>query len=453
VLDFGYVPTPHSIYVGMSQLEPGQVLVLDDGKAPKTYFYWTLGDAKRSQLSRPHSTDQEQLETLDATLNAVIGRYLVADVPVGCFLSGGLDSSLIAAMAAQHSPRLKTFAIGFKESRWDESWKARAIAAHLRTEHYELILESRDALSLVEALCEHYDEPFADFSQLPTLAVSRLAREHVTVSLSGDGGDELFGGYDRYSWSQNFWALITALPEPHRTSVLDHLAENKLRIEMPATIAPAIEEVLVELPKKLPFGRAIRDFKDLYERIMRTGPISPFRPPCGFISEDHLEWDDDTRLTLTDRMQLADMRRYMADGILTKVDRASMSVGLEVRVPLLNERVVQQAFALPERAKFGPDGRRGLQTALAFRYVPRELVDHPKMGFGFPIDVWLRTSLRDWASDLLSPASLADVPYIDPASVAALWRAHLSEQSSEHWRLWPVLMFVQWHRRWRHHLQ
>jgi asparagine synthase (glutamine-hydrolysing) len=288
---------------------------------------------------------------------------------------------------------------------------------------------------------------------LPTLAVSRLARQHVTVSLSGDGGDELFAGYDRYAWAQNFWTLLHSLPEPLSAAVLLHLEHNRVVLAVPASLPTSIQEVLVELPKKLPFGRPIRSFGALYERITRTGAGAPFRPASGTAMPELLQsWPGATGLTATDRMQLADLRRYMGDGILTKVDRASMSVGLEVRIPLLSEPLVDFALALPERMKFTGTTQRRLQKELAYRYVPQHLLDHPKMGFGFPIDSWLRTCLRDWGEALLSPQSLSGIPYLDAEAAIALWQAHQSGARNEHWRLWPVLIYVQWFHHWRRHI-
>ncbi len=454
LLEYGYVASPHCIFEGISQLEPGQLLQFRPGEEPRTRFYWDVRERKRRQAGRLDGAgDAELLDATDTLLDRAVQQYLQADVPVGCFLSGGIDSSLIAAVAARHTGRLKTFAIGFAEAKWDESWKAREVARHIGTEHHELMLGAAEARGLVDALPRLYDEPFADFSQLPTLAVSRLARQQVTVSLSGDGGDELFAGYDRYGWAQNFWTLVHSLPKPLAEAVLDHLQHNRVAPTVPASLPASIREVLVELPKKLPFGRPIRSFEALYERIIRTGAGAPFRAGAGAGMPGLLQdWPDAPELGTTDRMQLADLRRYMGDGILTKVDRASMSVGLEVRIPLLSEPLVDFALELPERMKFTGTTQRRLQKELAYRYVPQALIDHPKMGFGFPIDSWLRGCLRDWGEALLSPQSLSGIPYLDAEAAMGLWRTHQSGAGNEHWRLWPVLIYAQWFHHWRRHI-
>lgn len=454
LLEYGYIASPHCIFDGINQLEPGQLLQFQPGSAPQTRFYWRLEERKHALAgTRPKATDEEWLDEADQLVDTAVQQYLQADVPVGCFLSGGIDSSLVAAIAARHTDTIKTFAIGFAESRWDESWKARDVARHIGSEHHELVLGPTDAVGLAESLPYYYDEPFADFSQLPTLAVSRLAREHVTVGLSGDGGDELFAGYDRYGWAQNFWALMGSLSEPIRDAVLRYLENNHIAFEVPANAPAALKEVLIELPKKLPFGRPIRSFEALYDRIIRTGGGAPFQLQCGEEMPQLLQrWPGTADLTATDRMQLADLRRYMGDGILTKVDRASMSVGLEVRIPLLSEPVVDFALALPERMKFTGTSQRRLQKELAYRYVPQRLLDHPKMGFGFPIDSWLRTGLRDWGEALLAPQVLSGVPHLDQQAVITLWQRHQSGAANEHWRLWPALIYVQWFQHWRAHI-
>lgn len=454
LLEYGYIASPHCIFDGLNQLEPGQLLRLQAGNAPQTLFYWSVDERKNTCAAPQHlASDDDWLTEADRLVDTAVQQYLQADVPVGCFLSGGIDSSLIAAIAARHTDRIRTFAIGFAESRWDESWKAREVARHIGSEHHELVLNAADAPVLAASLADLYDEPFADFSQLPTLAVSRLAREHVTVSLSGDGGDELFAGYDRYGWTQNFWALLGSLSEPLKEAILRHLEDNHLAVDVPTNVPASIKEVLVELPKKLPFGRPIRSFEALYDRVIRTGRGAPFRAEGREMLPELLQgWPKAANLTATDRMQLSDLRRYMGDGILTKVDRASMSVGLEVRIPLLSEPLVDFALTLPERLKFTGTSQRRLQKELAYRYVPQRLLDHPKMGFGFPIDSWLRSGLRDWAENLLAPQALRDVPYLDGEAVTALWERHQSGTANEHWRLWPVLIYVQWFRHWRKHI-
>lgn len=456
LLDFNFIPSPQSIFSQVRQLEPGQLLILKNGGVPYLETYWSLLDEKIAAKKRYENISIiDSCTQLDSILNQTIKRYMVSDVPLGSFLSGGIDSSLVSAIAAKYTNnKLKTFSLGFTEVKWDETDKAKLIASHIGTEHYEFKFSGHQALNIVELIPEFYDEPFADFSQLPTLALCEFAREQVKVCLSGDGGDELFGGYTRYSWIPKFWRLMERLPLVIRTLFFKYFSNRFMfsslipLLNNDQLLDEDIIEILDELPKKLPLGREILYFKDFYGRIMQNGSVSLFRSETPIKSPDILGWCNDTYLTKSDQMQLADIRHYMADGILTKVDRASMSKGLEVRIPLLDESITYFALGLPETVINGEAKMRSLQKSVLYKYVPQRLVDYPKMGFGFPIDIWLRTHLKEWASDLLSARNLKEIPYVNIELTRKLWSDHLTERSAEHWRLWPVLMYAQWYRRW-----
>lgn len=451
LLDYGYVASPRTALADIEQLEPGKILDLRPGFSPRPQGYWDAV-AARADNRKKHAGRQaaDLIEHADAVVSDTVERYLSADVPVGTFLSGGIDSSLITAIAARQAPqRIRTFSVGFAEERWNEAHRAQAIATHLGTDHHTLHLSPADALALVEALPDIYDEPFADFSQLPTLALCRFAREHVTVCLSGDGGDELFGGYTRYAWAARSWTAIASLPEREQRARLTELERGEISASLRMLLPDA---TLAELTKALPLGTGAHTFPAFYRRVMRCGAPSVFCP-SGHATSAPDEWPALDTASLLDGMQAYDLRRYMGDGILTKVDRASMSTALEVRIPFLAEPVVDFAFGLEPEERQAAEVLRPLQRALTLRYVPEPLLDPGKMGFGFPIDSWLRTSLRDWADDLLSPRVLRGIPYLQHRLVERLWSEHRSGKAGHHWQLWPALMYVQWHERWRNHLR
>ncbi len=406
LLDYGYVGSPHTISQKVFQLEPGQVLTVRANGDLAMRFYWTAVDRKLAlNGSRGAATDDTLQDDADACIRQAVEACMVADVPLGTFLSGGVDSSLVTAIAVNaHGPHLKTFSLGYAENSWSEADCAAAVAAHLGTDHHCVTLAAADAVALAEDLADTYSEPFADFSQLPTLAICRYARQHVKVCLSGDGGDELFGGYTRYGLQ-------------------------------PPT-ASGFRGLFAEIDRQM-----------AYRSAMRLGLVSSFNgDPCPTAPAD-AAWKHSGGLSSLDRMQLDDLRRYMGDGILTKVDRASMSTGLEVRIPLLTGPVVDLAFSLPEKARRGPTGLRALQKAVTYRHVPERLLNSQKQGFGFPVDVWLRGAMRDWADHLLAPTMLQSVPWLNVRHIRQLWQDHRSGRADHHWQLWPVLMYVLWYRR------
>jgi asparagine synthase (glutamine-hydrolysing) len=446
ILAFSYSASPRTIFTEIQQLEPGHILQLPLGGEPSIEAYWTIA-RHMGQVARAENlaTDANLELEFAKVLETVTTDYLSADVPVGCFLSGGIDSSMIAwAATSLSSRRISTFSIGFDEPEWDESRRARAVAQYLGTDHHECILRSGDVLELVEALPEIYDEPFADFSQVPTLALSRFARKHVAVCLSGDGGDELFGGYDRYRWAGPLWNRLGQLPSQRRRNTMDCLRRTPLH-ELGSVVDRELSRGDTIDTAEEPHSVGNRDtFLRYYRNLMSNGNDGVVRA-----ERRQRNYADDGAnapfgLSWLQQMQFEDMRRYMGDGILTKVDRASMSVGLEVRVPLLDERIVDFAKALPTDLKVTNEASRLFQRRFVRSQFPVGLLDHPKKGFGFPIDRWLRGPLREWAESLLDPSVLSGIPLLRSAVIRKLWNQHQSARTDEHWRLWPILMYVQW---------
>lgn len=449
LLRYGYVPAPWSIFSGIRKLPPGTWLTLrqpDDAAPPVPY--WSATQAALSGACRPLVlSDEDAIAELDHLLRQAITGQRIADVPLGAFLSGGIDSSVVVAvMQAMSTQPVRTFTIGFTESEYDESDHARAVAAHLGTVHTQLVVTPTEARAVIPALPTIYCEPFADPSQIPTLLLSRLAREQVTVSLSGDGGDELFGGYARYDWARRIAAVPAAARRAGAAALGALPAEAWSALLAP--VAPLLPTALREgnradRLRKLAAVLAARSDAALYEHLVSFWPrghvpvLSAIERPTSF----------DERPALHDfeaQMMLTDLRTYLTDDILAKVDRAAMAVSLETRVPLLDHRIVEFALRLPLRMKFRDGQGKWLLRRVLDRYVPRALIDRPKMGFGIPIHDWLRGPLRDWAEALLAEPRLRAGGLLDPAPVRDLWREHLAGRNDWGYRLWPVLMFEAW---------
>ncbi len=456
-LRHNYVPTPHSIYKSARKLPPATYMkvqkVGQQLRCSEPIAYWSAEDAfrHRDEVQLP---DDEAVANLDTLLRDAVQMRMIADVPLGAFLSGGVDSSLIVAlMQAQSSRRVKTFTIGFHDQQYDEAPYAKSVAQHLGTDHTEVYLSSADALAVIPSLPSMFDEPFADSSQIPTFLVSRVARRDVTVALSGDGGDELFCGYERYFRWRRVWSNLQRMPGPLRRSVA------RMLVALPAH---RWERVVAGMRWMLP--TRLRDlasgdkFHKLAEVLNRDDPgavylrfVSHWTRPDAIVLGAH---EPATILTrgggphdldgFTERMMLLDTLTYLPDDILVKVDRASMAVSLEARAPLLDHRVVEYAAGLRMNQKFrNGRGKWALRQVLS-KYVPDSLIDRPKMGFGIPLAAWLRGSLRDWAEDLLSEQRLRRDGFFDPQPIRDLWAAHLSGRQDAHYLLWDVLMFQAW---------
>jgi asparagine synthase (glutamine-hydrolysing) len=451
-----YVPAPHSIYQGIAKLLPGTLLTLEQGRSePAIRTYWSGADVARAGVADPlRVSPDEAVDELERLLLDAVGQQMVADVPLGAFLSGGIDSSTVVALMQAQSPRpVRTFTIGFNEKDYNEAEHAKAVAAHLGTDHTELYVTPEEALSVIPQLPAIYDEPFADSSQVPTRLVSALARRHVTVSLSGDAGDELFGGYNRYILTQRMWRKIAAVPRPLRGAVAAALTSLS-----PGTwnsLAGAVQPILPAIARlsvpgdKIHKGAAVlgsRSQDELYH-----GLVSQWRDPASVVIGGEepptlLTGDMPPLAGLGDieRMMALDMLTYLPDDILAKVDRAAMNVSLETRVPFLDHRVVEFAWRLPLECKLRDGDTKWALRQVLYRHVPREIMERPKMGFGVPVGDWLRGPLRDWAESLLSPARLAAEGFFRPAPIRKIWADHLGGQVNEQYRLWCVLMFQAW---------
>lgn len=456
---YNYIPVPLCIWQGFRKLPPGTVLRLRDreDREGRPLPFWDLGEVvARARAERVAGlSDAEGIARIEKVLLEAVRLRMVADVPLGALLSGGIDSStVVALMQAQSDRPVKTFTIGFTIAGYNEAEQAKAVAAHLGTDHTELYLGPEEALALVPDIAESFDEPFADASQLPTVLVSRLARSAVTVALSGDGGDEVFCGYTRYALVERIARSAGLLPAGLRRAIGGAIqavpAEGWTRASMlvPAGRRPRLfGDRLHKLGRILDFA----DGDDLYERLIRIWPEPPLAPGIagdGAVALGHAGRVAAELPDLTERMMVRDMLHYLPDDILAKVDRASMSVGLEARVPLLDHRVVAQAWALPQHFRMrGGTAKWVLREVLA-RHVPRALTDRPKMGFAVPIEHWLRGPLRDWAEDLLSPSALADSGLLDGALVRTRLAEHLAGRRNWQYQLWSVLMFQAWRRRW-----
>ena len=433
-----YVPAPHCIWRGARKLEPGTVLTLGPGREPELSRYWDMREVAATQRQPMDFT--EATERLDGLLLDAVKKRLVADVPLGVFLSGGIDSSTVAAlMRAAGADPIRTFTIGFTESDFDEAADARAVARHLETEHADMILSADEARACIPELPRWFDEPFADSSQIPTILVSRFAREHVTVVLSGDGGDEVFGGYNRHVWAARHGPWLDRTPP-----WLRHLGARGIEALSPdlwdRLAAPLALRQPGEKLHKLAAVMRSNGFEETYRCLTGQG-VDPFgvvsggSEPRGAVtppSDDPVE-----------RMQFLDTVGYLPDDILTKVDRASMSVGLETRVPLLDHQVVAFAWSLPRSLKVaGGCGKRVLRSVLG-RHVPPGLFENrPKSGFAVPLDEWLRGPLREWAESLLARAGRN--VFLDADRVGGWWTEHQSGRRNRHHTLWNVIMFQAW---------
>lgn len=455
---YAYVPLPYSIYAGIRKLLPGTYVTIPS-QCPVRYFpepkaYWSAA-AVAGQAPRCDWTDSMAADELNRLLSGAIKRQMVADVPLGALLSGGVDSSTVVALMQAHSSRpVKTFSIGFREDDYNEAPGAKAVAGHLGTDHTEFYVSPADALAVIPLLPSMYDEPFGDSSAIPTHLVARLAKQQVTVALSGDGGDELFGGYNRYSWGSSIWHRIGRVPASLRgiaARALTVLSPRQwdrigkmLRTGLPASLhMSALGEKVHKLASVLDSDSQT----ELYRRL-----VSLQRETVSLVigTEKQPIWADAQVRQLTDRpfseeMMFHDLVGYLTDDILTKVDRAAMATSLETRMPLLDHRVVEFAWSLPLSMKIRADSQgKWLLRQVLYRYVPKHLVERPKMGFGIPLDAWLRGSLRDWAEGLLDESRLRREGYFDPVPIRAKWQEHLSGRRNWQYWLWNVLMFQVW---------
>lgn len=451
---FCYIPGPSSIYKGIQKLTPGCIATIEGKNKITVKPYWSMEEAiRQGRIQQPDRSPLEWVDQLDALLKDAVKRCMVSDVPIGAFLSGGIDSStVVALMQAQSSSPVQTFSIGFEEESYNEAPHATAVARHLGTRHHELYLRSSEALEIIPTIPEWCDEPFADSSQIPAFLVSRLAQKHLKVCLSGDGGDELFAGYARYFQANRFWDRLSPIP----------LTLRKMAAVGIKSLSVAQWDVLNGL---IPGGRTRPFIGDKAHKLasLLTCPdrkalylnlISLWDNPASLVVDRKKSAEslpspwladaDRSGNAFIEEMQYIDSLTYLPDDILSKVDYASMAVSLESRVPLLDHRVVEFAWSIPLALKLKhPEGKWILRQVLK-KYVPESLTERPKMGFGVPIDQWLRGPLRPWAEELLSEPSLKNAG-LNVNPIRQRWEEHQSGIRNWHYSLWPVLMFQAWY--------
>lgn len=457
---YAYVPLPHSIYVGIQKLIPGTFIAISAGDKPGSWPepqpYWSALNVSRQSILSELS-EEDAAEQADRLLRQAIKGQMVADVPLGAFLSGGVDSSTVVALMQAQSPRpIKTFSIGFEESEYDEAKYAKAVAAHLGTEHTELYVTPADALAVIPRLPFIFDEPFGDSSGIPTHLVAQLARRHVTVALSGDGGDELFGGYNRYFWARSIWHRCGSIPVGLRRWIAWALTcISPQRWDQFGSLIRAIGPAELQMATpgdKLHKLAGILDAGNQAEVYRRL--VSQHREPSSLVigTEESSIWADAqakglARQDFSERMMFQDLVGYLTDDILPKVDRAAMAVSLETRIPMLDHRLVEFSWRLPLPMKIRNGQGKWLLRRVLDRYVPRHLLERPKMGFGVPLDAWLRGPLREWAEDLLSERRIRREGFLHPGPIRQKWQEHLSGRRSWQYWLWNVLMFQAWNQR------
>lgn len=449
LLEHQSVPAPATVYAAARKLPMGHLLHARSGHEPVVEQWWDpVAVARAAQADPVRGSEQSALDDLELLVADAVEAQLVSDVPLGAFLSGGVDSSLVVALMTRRTAEpVRTFTIGFSDPRVDESGHAEAVARHLGTDHTTLRVGERELLAVVPRLAQMWDEPFADPSQVPTHLVSRLARDSVTVALSGDGGDELFGGYRTYAIAERAWRTVRRVPPSARAplsgarahSACDGVVGTALRGAPPAQR----ERVLRRAHRVVDLLGAASD-TEVHQRLGRRWRGEP--PVVGREARPGaaVSLQEGTALPFLERMMLADATTYLTDTVLTKVDRASMAVGLEVRVPLLDPRVFTAAWQLPPSMRVRGRTSKWALRQLLHRHVPAHLVDRPKQGFAVPLGDWLRGPLRPWAQDLLSPERLAGTDLFDTARVRQAWQEHQLGRSRED-DLWPVLMFQSWH--------
>ncbi len=445
-------PAPRSIFVGVEKVRPGCALLFSDharGRRGTEVRYWDAGSVIADSRTAPlDGSDEDVADSVEKTLLDAVGPQLIADVPVGAFLSGGIDSSLIVALMQQQSARpVRTFTVGFSDPRFDEAPHARAIAAHLGTEHVETYLTEADLLDLAPRIPGLYDEPFADSSQIPTALVAAAARRSVTVSLSGDGGDELFGGYDRYQW----WRKLARIPRPARM-----LAAAFLDVA-PAPLSSFLFALASHRARRDP--RADGDRAKKAAGLLRTGSVEQFhwainsvfrgdglgrRFPEGWQTPAVPAFHGTRAATAEELMMFIDLVTYLPDDLLVKVDRATMSVGLESRAPFLDHRVAELAWRLPLRHRIRDGKNKWVLRRILERHVPAKLFDRPKQGFSVPLEEWLRGPLRTWAGDLLFTGALSRERLAEPVIVQRVWNEH--QQGTRNWShlIWNLAVLSAW---------
>ncbi|WP_026001390.1 asparagine synthase (glutamine-hydrolyzing) [Pseudomonas donghuensis] len=451
LLRYGYVPAPHSIYLGISKLMPGQYLKVSRVRPdPQLGTYWSIDEVVREGLHNPfEGSEADAVDELERQLKLSIKRQMISDVPLGAFLSGGVDSSaIVALMQAQSSQKIKTFSIGFNDARFNEAQYAKEVSEHIGTDHEELYISSQEALDVIPMIPNIWDEPFADPSQIPTYLVSRLAKSKVTVSLSGDGGDELFCGYNRYLVTGKLWKYLKPVPAGLRGSVGKILT----------SVDPASWDAV---GRWLPGAKGFGSLGDKLHKVAQIigakdsdaiyqGIVSSYHDIDSLLRNSTSTQRTSAVATISDelcdvqKMMANDLKSYLPGDILTKLDRAAMAVSLEGRAPFLDHNIVELAWRLPLSVKFREGESKWVLKQVLYRHVDRALLERPKMGFGVPLREWLQGPLREWAEALLDERRLEEQGHFNVSMVRGLWSEHLSGKKNRSTVLWNILMFQAW---------
>lgn len=462
---FSYIPAPSTIWTAIKKLPPASFVTFRAdarcGSMPQPESYWSLREHVVAGQASRINDERQATEELERALSVAVRRQCLSDVPLGAFLSGGIDSSLIVAlMQVQAAQPVRTFTIGFREGDFDEAADARKVASHLGTSHTELYVDPKTAMDVIPRLPQIYDEPFADSSQIPTHLVSALARRHVTVALSGDGGDELFGGYNRHVWGGQLHARFGGMPPALRRalggllgSVAPEPAGTLARLAQPLLPARFNVRRAGDQATKLARIVSASSFDHMYQ-LLCSIDNAPEQTVLGGKEDTNWSSEEMNKLAIQlgplDRMTLADSLSYLTDDILQKVDRAAMAVSLETRVPFLDQDVVELAARIPPDMKVREGRGKWLARQVLYRHVPPALVDRPKSGFSVPLDDWLRGALKPWAGDLLSPSRLKSQGLFSAELVGRMFDQHMKGRSRGYW-LWNVLMAQAWLDTWQHH--
>ena len=458
MLRYGYVPEPYSIYKKINKLPPGTMISISpNGQVGEVQHYWSFTDfASEHQKNPIQLSDANVVDEFERLMVSSIKEQMVADVPLGAFLSGGLDSSSVVAVMQRNSQRpVKTFTVGYNESSYNEAEHAKEIAKYLGTEHTELRISAKQSLDVIPSLPDIYDEPFADVSQIPATLIAKLTSEHVSVCLSGDAGDELFGGYNRYLWTNVMWKWLGMFPASARKPIGQLL--NQVPIDLTNRLHSLINPML---PKSYNINNpgdklhkvsqifAAQSRDQLYQFLVSQWrgplPLKNIVEPPTFLSQPE-KWP--VLGSYSERMMAVDTVTYLPQDILVKVDRAAMSAGLETRIPFLDLRLLEFSWRLPINQKIRNGEGKWVIRQLLSRYIPKSLWDRPKQGFAVPIEHWLRGPLREWADDLLAPEKLANDEFLDPRPIRRIWEQHQSGQNMQY-ALWNIIMYRAWRERW-----
>jgi len=455
-----YIPTPYSIYKNIYKVKQGTIATFSHNNLPPLsqpmeHIFWPTNELAEAAEKEPYSgTESEAIEHLDGLLKQSVKQQMVADVPLGAFLSGGIDSSTIVAIMQQLSSLpIKTFTIGFSEEDYNEAQHAKEVARHLGTDHTELYVTPQEAMEVIPKLPQIYDEPFSDSSQIPTYLISQLTRSKVTVSLSGDGGDEIFGGYNRYFQGRIIWSYLKLIP-----CILQKVLQSSITSISPLTwdsLAKSLAPILPDKAKQPNLGNKLHKLAIILNsknpEAMYLKLVSIWQAGADVVRNskqsktfilDARSWPDIK--DFTQRMMFIDAMIYLPDDILVKVDRASMAVSLETRVPFLDHRLIEFAWKLPLSMKIRNGQGKWLLRQVLHKYIPQAMIERPKMGFGVPIDSWLRGPLKDWAEDLLSEKKLRSDGFFNPAPIRKNWLEHQSGKRNWHHQIWTILMFQAW---------